>query len=150
MFYDVNVSRIIHATMTIRVEADSPEKAEEMAVEQAHDEDFTGCVTDYEFEANGATPVTDPNESPNPMQAVILASEGGLSFIIGDPQAKVPDTTCALCDAVMPETVEKAIEAGWIPSYFDGDDEQEGPVCPACVEHRLKAGDDGELELKHD
>ena len=150
MLYDVNVSRISTATMTIRVEAESAEEAEEKAVEQAHDEDFTGCVVEYDCEAHGATPVADPNESPNPIQMVMLASEGGLNFIIGDPQAKVPDTTCALCPAVMPDTVEKAIEAGWIPSYFDGDDECEGPVCPDCVERRLKVSDDGELELKHD
>ena len=57
MLYDVSVSRIGTATMTIRIEADSPEQAEEMAAEQAHDEDFTGCMTDYDFECNGAVPV---------------------------------------------------------------------------------------------
>jgi hypothetical protein len=53
MLYDVNVSRISTATKTIRVEADSPEAAEEKAVEQAHDEDYTGCVTEYDFEVAG-------------------------------------------------------------------------------------------------
>jgi hypothetical protein len=57
MLYDVNVSRISTATKTIRVEADSPEEAEEKAVEQAHDEDFTGCVVEYDFECSGAVEV---------------------------------------------------------------------------------------------
>ena len=59
MLFDVNVSRISTATKTIRVEADSPEKAEEMAVEQAHDEDFTGCVVEYDFESSGAVEVKE-------------------------------------------------------------------------------------------
>ncbi len=59
MLYDVNVSRISTATKTIRVEADSREQAEEKAVEQAHDEDFAGCVTDYDFECSGAVEARD-------------------------------------------------------------------------------------------
>ena len=57
MLYDVSVSRIGTATMTIRIEADSPEQAEEMAAEQAHDEDFAGCCTEYDFECSGAVEV---------------------------------------------------------------------------------------------
>ncbi len=59
MFYDVNVSRISTATKTVRVEADSREEAEEKAVEQAHDEDFAGCVTEYDFECSGAVEVEE-------------------------------------------------------------------------------------------
>ena len=29
-------------------------------------------------------------------------------------------------------TVDDAIDADWIPSYYDGDDECLTPVCPAC------------------
>ena len=50
MLYDVNVTRISTATKTIRVEADSREEAEERAVEQSHDEEFTNCVVEYDFE----------------------------------------------------------------------------------------------------
>ena len=57
MIYDVSVSRISTATKTIQVKADSREEAEERAVELAHDDDFTGCVTDYDFEVNGAAEV---------------------------------------------------------------------------------------------
>ena len=59
MFYDVNVSRISTATRIVRVEADSREEAEERAVEQAHDEDFTGCVVEYDFEVGGIVEATD-------------------------------------------------------------------------------------------
>lgn len=59
MLYDVNVSRISTATLTIRVEADSREAAEEKAVEQAHDEDFGGCCVDYDFECSGAVEVKE-------------------------------------------------------------------------------------------
>ena len=53
MLYDVNVSRISTATKTVRVEADSRDEAEGKAVEQAHDEEFTGCVVEYDFEVAG-------------------------------------------------------------------------------------------------
>jgi hypothetical protein len=59
MLFDVNVSRISTATMTIRVEADSREAAEEKAVEQAHDENFAGCVVEYDFESGGAVEVKE-------------------------------------------------------------------------------------------
>jgi hypothetical protein len=55
MLFDVNVSRISTATLTIRVEAGSKDEAEEKALEEAHDTDFTGCVVDYDFEVGGAT-----------------------------------------------------------------------------------------------
>jgi hypothetical protein len=55
MLFDVNVSRIATATLTIRVEAGSKDEAEEKALEEAHDTEFTGCVTDYDFEVGGAT-----------------------------------------------------------------------------------------------
>ncbi len=58
MWYDVDVSRISTATLTIRVEADSPEDANEKAVEKAHDTDFGGCVVDYDFEVNGIMEAT--------------------------------------------------------------------------------------------
>ena len=57
MHYDVNVSRISTATLTLRVEAGSKEEAEEKAVEQAHDADFMGCVTEYDFEVGGVQAV---------------------------------------------------------------------------------------------
>ena len=57
MIYDVSVSRISTATKMIQVEANSRREAEERAVESAHDEDFSGCVTDYDFDVNGVVEV---------------------------------------------------------------------------------------------
>ena len=52
---------------------------------------------------------------------------------------------CSLCDDSI-ETVEAAIEAGWFPSYYEGDDECDGPVCPKCAATKCRLTDDG-LEL---
>ena len=54
-----------------------------------------------------------------------------------------PDA-CALCGKLMPE-IEEAIDAGWLPSFWDGEAE-DGPVCPDC-ETKLITDDDGELVL---
>lgn len=54
---------------------------------------------------------------------------------------------CPFCQAPMPP-VPQAIEAGWCPSYYDGDDEVADPVCPACQESRLVLDDlTGEMML---
>ena len=55
MFYDVGVMRTITATRYIRVEANSQEEAENKAVELAKDEDWDGCVTQYDFDLCGDT-----------------------------------------------------------------------------------------------
>jgi hypothetical protein len=64
MLYDVNVSRISTATKVMRVEADSPEQAEEQSLASAGDEEFAGCITDYDFDGNGVAPVADPSVPP--------------------------------------------------------------------------------------
>ena len=43
---------------------------------------------------------------------------------------------CRLCARTIAD-VDAAIEAGWIPSYYDYDDHECGPACPTCVETRL-------------
>ena len=43
--------------------------------------------------------------------------------------------TCELCGKTI-RNVDAAIEAGWLASYCDGDDEM-GPVCPECTVSRL-------------
>ncbi len=130
MRYDVNVSRISTATLTIRVEADTAEQAEEKAVEQAHDTDFTGCVVEYDFEGNGAVPVdgdepNDGNEDPEPPDNLV----------------------CFFCGAEKP-TVEAAVEAGWTPSFFIGGEWQGEPVCGDCYVKYLMADESGEDVLK--
>ena len=61
MLWDISVSRIQTATRNIRVEADTLAEAETKALEQASDEDFGGCVTEYAFETNGGSEVGDEN-----------------------------------------------------------------------------------------
>jgi hypothetical protein len=63
MLYDVGVLRTVTATRYIRVDANSREEAKERVVEQAHDEDFTGCVVEYDFEVGGALEATDQDTS---------------------------------------------------------------------------------------
>jgi hypothetical protein len=63
VFYDVGILRTVTATRYIRVEANSREEAEEKAVELAHDEDFTGCVTEYDFDVTTIVESTDQDTS---------------------------------------------------------------------------------------
>jgi len=44
------------------------------------------------------------------------------------------DGTCALCPTPFPGVSDETIDAGWVPSYFIGEEEQSGPVCPRCAE----------------
>lgn len=52
---------------------------------------------------------------------------------------------CHFCRSTV-LTIEAAIEAEWIPSfYYTGDEcETPDPVCPACQETHLELADDGE------
>ena len=43
---------------------------------------------------------------------------------------------CRLCSRTAAD-VDAAIEAGWVSSYYDYDDQEHGPACPTCVERRL-------------
>ena len=61
-------------------------------------------------------------------------------------ESESPEIKCHFCAATV-ETVEEAIEADWVPSFFDGDDEVSSPVCPACQATHLRVATDGELEL---
>ena len=53
---------------------------------------------------------------------------------------------CALCDRVAPPNVEEVIDEGWIPSYYSGQQQMPGPVCPECCQKHLRVGQDGEWE----
>ncbi len=45
---------------------------------------------------------------------------------------------CCFCHASKP-SVESAVDAGWIPSYFDDTDEEtDEPVCSDCIEKHLE------------
>lgn len=53
---------------------------------------------------------------------------------------------CSLCNRPAPGNVETMIDAGWIPSYFSGQQQMPGPVCPDCCKKHLRIGKDGEWE----
>ena len=53
---------------------------------------------------------------------------------------------CKLCHRPAPDDIETMIDAGWIPSYFSGQQQMPGPVCPECCRKHLHIGKDGERE----
>ena len=64
-----------------------------------------------------------------------------------DDNGKQDSVTCAICGHTQHYSdFEEIVGTGWIPSYWEENDECEGPVCPTCVQNRLKVGDDGEYE----
>ena len=128
MRWNVSVTRIATASRDIEVEADTKEEAESKAEEQACDEDFSGCVNDFEFGVDGAVPVEGKSEENGDDEGEVnLASELARTPDLGDG-------TCALCPTVFPGVSDAVIDAGWLPSYFISEDECEGPVCPNCAE----------------
>lgn len=54
---------------------------------------------------------------------------------------------CRLCPAEVAE-VPQAIDAGWIPSFFDGPREIWEPACGACVAQKMTYAGDGETEIR--
>jgi hypothetical protein len=53
---------------------------------------------------------------------------------------------CSICGIIV-DDIEKAIEEGWIPSFYDGE-QQHDPACSGCSEAILEAGEDGELQVR--
>jgi hypothetical protein len=53
---------------------------------------------------------------------------------------------CALCNRPAPPEPDVTILDGWIPSYYSGQREMPGPVCPECCRRHLRIGNDGEWE----
>ena len=56
---------------------------------------------------------------------------------------------CAICGTQI-NSVEKAIDAGWIPNVWDGEREQDGPFCPSCCESLIEVDKDGEWAVKEE
>ena len=52
---------------------------------------------------------------------------------------------CSICKRPAPDP-DTMIDEGWIPSYYHGQREQPGPVCPECCQKYLQFGKDGEWE----
>jgi len=64
------------------------------------------------------------------------------------------ELTCAICNC-RPEHADEytndvtaAIEVGWIPDYWEGEDQMDGPVCPDCCQAYLRQSEDGEMEVQ--
>ena len=55
---------------------------------------------------------------------------------------------CAICGMEI-ESMEEAIEEGWIPFFFEEETEHEF-ACPGCSEVFLETGEDGEMEVKEE
>ena len=55
---------------------------------------------------------------------------------------------CAIC-GIQIDSVDEAVEEGWIPYFFDGETEHE-VACPACTQALLQEGKDGDLEVKQE
>ena len=53
---------------------------------------------------------------------------------------------CSICGTEI-ESIDDAIEQGWIPSFWDGDIHHEA-CCPACSDTILQVGEDHEYEIK--
>lgn len=53
---------------------------------------------------------------------------------------------CHFCKTPI-DGVPKAIDAGWIPSFYIGPEEQPHPVCAECINAHLALGTDDEWEL---
>ena len=53
---------------------------------------------------------------------------------------------CTFCDAWVPD-VPTAIDAGWIPSFYDGEHECSDIVCSACIARLMRQTEIGEFEL---
>jgi hypothetical protein len=71
------------------------------------------------------------------IQAVHIAHRlGRLAAAIERESPQSDKLTCDLCGQTI-QHVEAAIEAGWIPSYFDGEAEVSQPVCPECSSTRF-------------
>jgi hypothetical protein len=56
---------------------------------------------------------------------------------------------CVIC-GIQIDSVDEAIDNGWIPSVWEGDHEQEGPFCASCSEALMQLDENGEFELKQE
>jgi hypothetical protein len=54
---------------------------------------------------------------------------------------------CAFCSTHIDEKND-AIEAGWWPDFYSGQQNYEGPVCPVCTSKFLFLDENGEMELQ--
>jgi hypothetical protein len=78
------------------------------------------------------------SSGPMTYQDILLEiSERGITRTGIKPKVTNHKIECGLCNTTI-TSVEAAIDAGWLPSYYDGDDEVLGPVCPECTKSKLE------------
>lgn len=65
----------------------------------------------------------------------------------GEDQYKHDFYKCLFCDAEA-ASADAAIDAGWIPSFYNGEKEIDVAVCPECFSRHLRIGSNGMPELK--
>ena len=53
---------------------------------------------------------------------------------------------CSICGTEI-ESIDDAIDDGWLPSFYDGDFQHE-VCCSNCSETIIQVGEDGEYEVK--
>jgi hypothetical protein len=56
---------------------------------------------------------------------------------------------CAICGTMI-DSIDEAINAGWIPYVWDADQEKEGPFCASCSESLIQIDKDGEFVVKEE
>ena len=56
---------------------------------------------------------------------------------------------CAICGIII-DSLETAIDEGWIPYAWDGDIEHDGPFCPSCSDSLIEIDEDGEYVVKEE
>ena len=54
---------------------------------------------------------------------------------------------CCFCGKHV-DSIEEAVELCWYPSFWQGDTNYQGPVCPDCLQEHLFTDECGEYELK--
>jgi len=61
---------------------------------------------------------------------------------------RTPPTTCVFCGQPMPGNMDKVVDEGWSPDFWDEDEHCDGPVCNDCTMKYLGMDQSGELVLK--
>jgi hypothetical protein len=56
---------------------------------------------------------------------------------------------CAIC-GIQIDSVEDAIDQGWIPYIWDEDREKDGPFCASCSETLIQIDEDSEYVVKEE
>ncbi len=55
---------------------------------------------------------------------------------------------CDICHREAPKNMDDVVQQGWIPDYYLGQEQVEGPVCPDCLDKHLWLNEHGEWEAK--